>query len=54
MEVERIVIENSELFSPHITDIEYQVLLERIARLINQAKMPSPSEDWPPIPWPAY
>ena len=53
-EIERIVIESSELFSPLITDIEYRVLLERIARLISQGKMPSPSEDWPPIPWPAY
>ena len=53
-EIERRVIQSSELFSPHITDIEYQVLLERIARLITQGKMPSPSEDWPPIPWPAY
>ena len=53
-EIEKIVIQSSELFSPHITDREYEALLERIVRLISQGKMPSPSEDWPPIPWPAY
>jgi hypothetical protein len=53
-EIQRIVSEKADLFSPHITSREYLALQDRISRLIDQAKMPSPSEDWPPIPWPAY
>jgi hypothetical protein len=53
-EIQRIVSEKADLFSPHITSREYLALQDRISRLIEQAKMPSPSEDWPPIPWPAY
>lgn len=53
-EIERIVSEKVDLFSPHITSHEYLALKGRISRLIHQAQMPSPSEDWPPIPWPAY
>jgi uncharacterized repeat protein (TIGR03843 family) len=53
-EIQRIVSERAYLFSPHITSREYLALKGRISRLVDQAKMPSPSEDWPPIPWPAY
>jgi uncharacterized repeat protein (TIGR03843 family) len=53
-EIERVVSEKAELFSGHITSREYLALKGRISRLIDQAKMPTPSEDWPPIPWPAY
>ena len=53
-EIQRIVSEKADLFSPRITSREYLALQDRISRLIEQAKMPSPSEDWPPIPWPAY
>jgi uncharacterized repeat protein (TIGR03843 family) len=53
-EIQRIVSERADLFSPHITSREYLALKGRISRLVDQAKMPSPSEDWPPIPWPAY
>lgn len=53
-EVEGVIRENAAIFSRHITSGEYLALKGRISRLIDQAKMPSPSEDWPPIPWPAY
>lgn len=53
-EIESVVSEKADLFSPHITSREYLALKGRISRLVDQAKMPSPSEDWPPIPWPAY
>lgn len=53
-EIARVVSEKTELFSPHITSREFFALKGRISKLIDQAKMPSPSEDWPPIPWPAY
>lgn len=43
-----------EIFNRHITEHEFFALRNRIARLLATSKMPSPSEDWPPIPWPAY
>jgi hypothetical protein len=48
------VSDNPDLFAPHITPVEYLSLQARILRLLDEAKMPSPSDDWPPIPWPAY
>ena len=45
---------NPDLFAPHITPVEYLSLQARILQLLDDAKMPSPSDDWPPIPWPAY
>jgi uncharacterized repeat protein (TIGR03843 family) len=48
------VSSNPDLFAPHITPVEYLSLQARILRLLGEAKMPSPSDDWPPIPWPAY
>jgi uncharacterized repeat protein (TIGR03843 family) len=48
------VSNNPDLFAPHITPVEYLSLQARILRLLDEAKMPSPSDDWPPIPWPAY
>lgn len=43
-----------EIFTRHMTENEFFALRNRIARLLDSSKMPSPSEDWPPIPWPAY
>jgi hypothetical protein len=43
-----------EIFTRHMTEQEFFALRNRIARLLDSSKMPSPSEDWPPIPWPAY
>jgi uncharacterized repeat protein (TIGR03843 family) len=48
------VSNHPDLFAPHITPVEYLSLQARILRLLDDAKMPSPSDDWPPIPWPAY
>jgi uncharacterized repeat protein (TIGR03843 family) len=48
------VSNNPDLFAPHVTPVEYLSLQARISRLLDEAKMPSPSDDWPPIPWPAY
>jgi hypothetical protein len=54
MSVADLVASNPAMFLAHITQSEYLALRSRIARLIDEAKMPSPSDDWPPIPWPAY
>ena len=33
---------------------EIEALKERIQDLLNQARFPNPSEDWPAIPWPPF
>lgn len=40
--------------TPYITEQEIQALHMRIARMIDSETMPVPSQEWPPIPWPAF
>jgi len=40
--------------APHLTRKERQALLERAERLLAVGRFPSPSGDWPAIPWPAF
>ena len=37
-----------------ITPAEYQALLGRIEHLLSTCEFPSPSEDWPAVPWPPF
>jgi uncharacterized repeat protein (TIGR03843 family) len=37
-----------------ITEIEFDALITRIDRLIESGTFPSPSEDWPAVPWPPF
>jgi hypothetical protein len=37
-----------------ITEIEFEALISRIERLIDEGKFPEPREDWPHIPWPPF
>ena len=37
-----------------ITATEFQALLARIAHLLSTGEFPSPSEDWPAVPWPPF
>ena len=37
-----------------ITEIEFDALITRINRLIESGTFPSPSEDWPAVPWPPF
>ena len=37
-----------------ITATEFQALLARIAHLLSTREFPSPSEDWPAVPWPPF
>ena len=48
--LEREEIEISQL----ITEIEFQALLARIVQLLSTSEFPSPSEDWPAVPWPPF
>jgi uncharacterized repeat protein (TIGR03843 family) len=38
----------------HLTLSELRALAERTDKLLAEAVYPQPSEDWPPIPWPAF
>lgn len=40
------------LFESYLTQDEITAIYERIDRLLKSGKFPSPSENWPAIPWP--
>ena len=46
--------ENSAEILQLITEIEFAALITRINRLIDSGSFPSPSEDWPAVPWPPF
>jgi uncharacterized repeat protein (TIGR03843 family) len=46
--------ENSAEILQLITKIEFFALITRINRLIDSGSFPSPSEDWPAVPWPPF
>ncbi len=37
-----------------ITEIQFQAILARIVQLLSTSEFPSPSEDWPAVPWPPF
>jgi len=37
-----------------ITEFEYRALIARLEDLLEKKKFPSPSEDWPAVPWPPF
>jgi hypothetical protein len=37
-----------------ITQVEYEALLARIEHLLSTCEFPSPSDDWPAVPWPPF
>ena len=44
----------SEALLQLITELEFAALITRINRLLESEKFPSPSEDWPAVPWPPF
>lgn len=44
----------SDQFLTLITEIEFASLLARINRLLSDKKYPSPSDEWPAVPWPPF
>lgn len=43
----------SEELAEHLTQDELAALAERVDDLLETARFPAPSEDWPAVPWPA-
>jgi uncharacterized repeat protein (TIGR03843 family) len=37
-----------------ITEREYEALLQRIERLLETESFPTPSDEWPAVPWPPF
>jgi uncharacterized repeat protein (TIGR03843 family) len=43
-----------ELMKELITDDEFHALKLRVLRLLSERVFPSPSPDWPAVPWPPF
>jgi uncharacterized repeat protein (TIGR03843 family) len=37
-----------------ITESEFEAMIYRINRLINEGVFPAPSDEWPAVPWPPF
>lgn len=44
---------SSDELADHLTQDELAALAERVDDLLETARFPAPSEDWPAVPWPA-
>jgi uncharacterized repeat protein (TIGR03843 family) len=59
-EIERLekleiaIQKSSEQLLQLISENEFSALLARINRLLGEKKYPSPSDEWPAIPWPPF
>lgn len=51
----RAALEESETdeLAAHLTQDELAALTDRVDDLLDSARFPGPSEDWPAVPWPA-
>jgi uncharacterized repeat protein (TIGR03843 family) len=52
--LELLIQENSQQLLTLITQSEFEALLARINRLLIDRTFPSPSEEWPAVPWPPF
>ena len=51
---EALIGKTGEQIKPLITDEEFTALTARISRLLATKVFPSPSPDWPAVPWPPF
>ena len=52
--LERSIQDSSNQLRALISENEYVALLARINRLLSESKFPSPSDEWPAVPWPPF
>jgi hypothetical protein len=52
--LEVAVVGDAEQILNLISQNEYASLLARINRLLSEKKFPSPSDEWPAVPWPPF
>lgn len=48
------IMKNRNRFENLLTESEIKALVHRIDRILSEGVFPSPSEDWPAIPWPPF
>ena len=53
-ELESAIKNSTEELLALITDNELKALLARINILIHEGTFPSPSDEWPAVPWPPF
>ena len=53
-ELEQSIANSSEDLLTLITENEFLALKARINRLLAEGTFPTPSEDWPAVPWPPF
>jgi hypothetical protein len=53
-ELEQSIANSSEDLLALITENELLALKARIIRLLAEGTFPTPSEDWPAVPWPPF
>ena len=51
---QKLKVTKIENLSSLITNHEYQALISRVDDLLETGTFPTPSHDWPAIPWPAF
>lgn len=49
-----VLLARPETILTLITEIEFESLLSRIDRLLEQGVFPAPSDEWPAVPWPPF
>ncbi|QLL23631.1 SCO1664 family protein [Actinobacteria bacterium IMCC25003] len=54
VQLEKSVQESSMQLRELISEGEYSALLARINRLLVEKKYPTPSDEWPAVPWPPF
>jgi len=54
LSLQGILKATSEQFTKLITEEEFTALLERIERLLLTQSFPTPSDEWPAVPWPPF
>jgi len=54
LEFAREILDKDLDLTPYLTSVEISALKMRIEKLISSGVMPTPSSDWPAIPWPAF
>jgi hypothetical protein len=49
-----ILEKESIKFHDLITDVEFSALINRIDSLLSTQRFPTPSDEWPAVPWPPF
>ena len=48
------LLKSEDVFTELITEAEFMALNKRVAKLLTHKRFPTPSEEWPAVPWPPF